>query len=423
VSDKQLKIAVIGGGVAGLTACHILQREHNVTLFEKNDYVGGHTNTILVDNESEKGLAVDTGFIVCNDKTYPLFHELIKQLGVKVRWSDMSFSYFCKKTNFYYAGTNLAGMFAQRKNIFSPRLWSMLFEIGRFSKKGLVDLDNGHLTGLTLGDYIKASNFSNTLVNDYLFPMGSAIWSAPCEKMSEFPAEAFIAFFRNHGLLSVKDRPRWQTIEGGSHSYVKSFLETWKGDVFTSSKVEKIVRAKDSVSIQLKDHSSKDFDKVIIATHADQALSLLDEPSNQEKSLLGAWEYQKNVAVLHTDKSVMPPKRRGWASWNHIREVDASDTAPASVSYYMNKLQGLDGPTDYFVTLNRDRPYNRSDVIREIHYTHPQYTLDSLKTQKHFESIQGEQNTFYCGSYHGYGFHEDAVRSAVKVAKCFGLKL
>lgn len=423
MTEARKSVAVIGGGVAGIVTSYLLQREYDVTLFEKNDYVGGHTNTVELETGPDAGIAVDTGFIVLNDKNYPLMHKFLDKLQVPVRWSDMSFSYHCEESDFLYAGTDLNGLFAQRGNLVRPRFWKFLFELQKFCSQAQADLDSGKLSSLTLGEYLREGNFSERLTDDYLFPMGSAIWSSPKEEIAQFPAEAFAHFFSNHGLLSLRDRPRWQTVIGGSQTYVRSFLESFSGRVHRSRGVGKLQRFEDHVILREEGREPERFDYAVIATHADQALALLDAPSEKEKSLLGAWRYESNHTLLHTDPRAMPANRRGWASWNYVREPSSSEETPASVTYYMNLLQGLEANKEYFVTLNRSHAIRAEHVIKEFHYTHPVYSKASLGTQSQLAQLQGEQRTYFCGSYFGYGFHEDAIRSAVEVGKCFNLTL
>lgn len=422
MEDQRKRIAVVGGGVAGITACQILERCHDVTLFEKNSYVGGHTNTVVIEKGPDAGTAVDTGFIVCNDRTYPLFHELLSQLNVKVRNSDMSFGYYCRNTEFFYAGTDLGGLFAQRKNILSPRLWAILYGILKFARCGQSQIDASHSVDATLGEFITANGFSDIFVDDYLYPMGSAIWSAPREDLALFPAKAFLAFFKNHGLLSLIDRPQWQTVVGGSHSYVRSFLSSCKTKVSINQPVRTIERKENHVQLRFDEDRSEVFDSVVLALHADEALSLLADPSKEEEQLLGAWEYAANSTILHTDISVLPPNKNAWASWNYTREKDSQEGQPATVSYYMNLLQGLDTKEHYCVTLNPKQLPKENSIIKEFSYSHPQYSSKAINSQGGFAAIQGARQTYYCGSYHGHGFHEDAVSSAVNVAKYFGLE-
>ncbi len=434
MNSSQLNIAVVGAGAAGITAAYILSRKHKVTLFDSNTYVGGHTNTIVIPHGPDSGTPVDTGFIVFNDRTYPLLNELFRQLNVPIRKSDMSFSYFDEKTGFQYSSNVPDGLLAQRSNLFRPKFWKFLGDILKFNERSVRDLRSGMLGRVTMGEYLKAGGYSDLFVQSYILAMGAAIWSTPRGKMLEFPAETFVRFFENHGLLTLKDRPQWYTVTGGSHSYVKAFLKQFHGGVHTHSPVQSIRREPDGVHVHLANHGKYHFDKVVIAAHADEALKMLDDPSKDEKRLLGVWQYSQNDTVLHTDVSVMPPNARAWASWNYVEEKEkgvrplleqkGSDPFfPVSVSYDMNRLQGLKTHDRYFVTLNRLTSIPEDKIICKILYTHPTYTFESLASQKELPSLNGVRNTYFCGSYFGYGFHEDAVRSSVNVAKMFGMEL
>lgn len=422
VTGEPKRIAVVGGGVAGITAAWYLQRQHRVTLFEKNNYVGGHTNTICIERGPDAGTQVDTGFIVCNDRTYPNFHRLMKDLGVGIRWSDMSFGFHDETSGLQYAGTDLWGMFAQRKNLASPGYWMFLLEIARFCKVALRDLESGRdLSALTLGTWLGRHQFSERVIRDYVLPMGAAIWSTGAGKMMKFPAATFIRFFKNHGLLKLADRPRWQTVIGGSQTYVRAFLSQWKGKVFTDAAVKGIVRHDGGARVRLADGTEQHFDAVIVAVHADQVLTILEDPTPSEQKLFSAWSYERNRVVLHRDPSVMPPLRGAWASWNYTRErLDAGEEA-LSMTYYMNRLQGLRTRHQYFVTLNRRGSIRDESILRTIDYTHPLFTRRAIGTQSLLPSLNGTRSTWFCGSYCGYGFHEDAVASGVRVANSFGI--
>ncbi len=417
------KIAVIGGGVAGIVAAHLLQKQHEVTLFEKNDYLGGHTHTIEITDGPDAGLAVDTGFIVLNDATYPLFRKFLGQLGVEARVSEMSFGFQNHQTGLVYAGTDFNGLFAQRSNLFSPSFYRFLLEIVRFCKQAQQDLDRHDITQITLGEYLVRGRYSSALIDNYLVPMAGAIWSTPAMQIHDFPAGPFLHFFRNHGLLALRDRPLWRTVVGGSSAYVKAFARGFSGKIHLEQPVHTIKRNPGQVQLTLADGSSQIFDQVVIATHADQTLALLQDPSDLEQQLLSPWQYQLNQTVLHTDASILPTRKHAWAAWNFTREAREEEDRPVYVTYYMNRLQGLKAENDYCVTLNRGEDFSPESVIAEMAYHHPLFTFDSMATQSKLPQLNGCNQTYFCGSYFGYGFHEDAVRSGVGVAKGFGIEL
>lgn len=417
----RLRIAIIGSGVAGITAAHLLSRCHHVTLFEKNDYVGGHTNTIVIDRGPDAGTAVDTGFIVTNDRTYPNFKRLLADLQVEVRDSDMSFGFQCRQRGLLYASRNLNSLFAQRGNLLRPSFLRMLAEIPRFNRIAKHDLATGFINGATLGEYVRERHFFPGLVDSYLAPMGAAIWSIPQEQILDYPAQSFLRFFENHGLLTIRDQPQWQTIVGASHAYVRSFLSRFPGRVVLRAGVSRVWRRDNGVQIERQGEPIEAFDKVVLATHADEALALLAEPTAEERRLLGSWRYERNLAVLHTDASLLPERQRAWASWNYFR--NRSTDQPVSVTYHMNRLQGLKTKFQYCVTLNDSRTIDPAAVIREIEYKHPVYNFASLSSQASLPSLNGVRNSYFCGSYFRYGFHEDAVTSGMAVARHFGVEL
>ena len=405
------KIAVIGGGVAGIVAAHLLQNDHQVTLFEQHDYLGGHTHTVTIEEGPDAGTGVDTGFIVFNEATYPLFIAFLDQLGVASRATEMSFGFHCRETGFTYAGNNLNGVFSQRANLVSPRFWRFLLEIGRFCRQAEADLAGDADLG-TLADYLARHRFQPFMADHYLAPMAAAIWSTPAGRVTAFPARSFLRFFKNHGLLDLRHRPRWRTVSDGSHSYVRAFRDRFRGAIRLDSPVQQVRRADDGVELAFADRSAERFDAVVVAAHADQALRLLADPSADESRLLGAWRYELNTTVLHTDTSVLPPAERAWACWNFRRERGDQGERPVYVTYSMNLLQGLATRRHYLVTLNRPGGYDEGQVLARMDYHHPLYTDASMATQAALPSLNGVRRTWFCGSYFGYGFHEDAVRSA-----------
>jgi len=423
MSTPGQKIAVIGGGVAGIVTAYLLQQRHDVTLFEQNDYLGGHTHTIEIKDGPDAGLAVDTGFIVLNDATYPLFQKLLARLGVEARVSEMSFGFQCHQTGLVYAGTDLNGLFAQRRNLTSLSFWRFLLEIVRFCKQVGKDLDKGDFPRITLSEYLERGRYSKLMIDNYLMPMAAAIWSTPTLQINDFPAGPFLHFFRNHGLLTFRNRPLWRTVAGGSYAYVKAFASSFNGRLHLSAPVQGISREDDQILITLPGGVSHKFDQVVIATHADQALRLLQDPDALEHQLLSPWKYQRNHTVLHTDASLLPKQKHAWAAWNFTRDGKGEEDRPVYVTYYMNRLQGLTAQRDYCVTLNRLDSFKPESVIAEMDYHHPLYTFDAMETQAKLAQLNGRNRTFFCGSYFGYGFHEDAVRSGNAVAEAFGVTL
>lgn len=414
------KIAVVGGGVAGLVSAWLLSRKHTVTLFEKNAYVGGHTNTLTVGDGPDAGLAVDTGFIVCNDRTYPNFHRFLKELGVGVRAADMSFGFHDEASGLQYAGTDFNGLFAQRRNLLDPRYWRMLKELLRFNRIGARSLQDGSAEGLTLGAWLSKNGFQGWVLDHYIIPMGAAIWSAPFEQMLSFPAHTYLRFFSNHGLLTVTDMPQWQTVVGGSSSYVKAFLERFQGTVHQGRPVAWVSRSLEGVTLGFDGGAEESFDTVVLAGHADESLKLLRDPSSDEKRLLGPWRYQANSTVLHWDTRLLPPNRRAWASWNYLRPTAGSTQAPVSVTYHMNRLMGLQAHRDYCVTLNLDERIDPTKIVKTLDYKHPVFSADAVATQLVLPRLNGQRHTYFAGSYFRYGFHEDAVLSATLVGQAFG---
>ena len=418
---KKQKIAVIGSGIAGLTSAHLLSREHEVSLFEANDYIGGHTHTRPVELGG-KVYPVNTGFIVYNDWTYPNFIKLMDQLGVVSEESDMSFSVRDENTGIEYNGTSLNSLFAQRRNLFRPSFLRMVKDILRFNKQTVSALENGEISEEeTLGEFVAKHGYSKSFVNHYIVPMGAAIWSASEDMMMDFPLKFFLQFFNNHGMLSVDERPQWRVLSGGSQSYVEPITRPFKERIHLNTPITKVERHADSVTLYSHDQAYE-FDQVIFSCHSDQALSMLAEPTQLESDILGALPFQKNDVILHTDDSMMPKRKLAWASWNYHIPQRKSDTA--MLTYNMNILQNFDdAPQTILVTLNRAQEIDPSKILSKYSYAHPVFTLDGIKAQQRHAEISGHNRSHFCGAYWFNGFHEDGVNSALRVVKQFGITL
>lgn len=406
-----MKIAVVGTGISGLTCAHYLGANHDVVLFEGRDRVGGHTNTVTV-FEGPRPVPIDTGFIVFNTKTYPNFVRLLGELGVGWANSDMGFSVRSDRRDFEYNARGLSRMFSQRRRLASPRHWRMVMDILRFFDEGRELLDEG--TEIPMLEWLRERNYSDAFVDDHFLPLLRAVWSANREVAESFPARFLVRFFHNHGFLQVKDRQPWLTIPGGSHTYVRAILSRFSGEVRTSAAVESIARSADGVVVR-SNGAAEQFDHVVVACHADQALSIVDDPSATESSILSAIPYQKNTAVLHTDERVMPKHRRTWASWN--AHLDDEGVDGACLTYWMNELQPLGAELDYFVTLNREQAIRPQHVIRTFEYAHPVFTLEGVRAQARHAEMIDRDGISYCGAYWRNGFHEDGVASALAVVE------
>lgn len=408
-----MKLAIVGTGIAGMTAAHLLHEEHDLTIFEAGAYIGGHTNTVDV-NLQGTTYAIDTGFIVFNDWTYPNFIALLDRLGVVSQPSDMSFSVRCEETGLEYNGTSLNSLFAQRRNLLRPSFYRMIRDILRFNRESLTLLDEPD-TGPSLGAYLEQNRYSPTFICNYIVPMGGAIWSAGRTTMQEFPARYLVQFFKNHGMLSVDARPTWRVITGGSRQYVERLVQPFRNRIRLQSPVESLSRYADRVEVRGRDprgiHRTESFDGVLLACHSDQALALLADPSPPEKEILGAIRYQPNEAVLHVDRSLLPRRRLAWAAWNYHLVPNPPDHA--LVTYHMNRLQGLSAPYDLCVTLNHTEAIDPATILKRITYHHPVFSPEAIAAQQRHGEINGCRRTWYCGAYWGFGFHEDGVKSAM----------
>jgi predicted NAD/FAD-binding protein len=406
-----LKIAIVGSGISGLTAAYLLSKKHDVTVFESADRIGGHTATIDVEWKGEQH-CIDTGFIVFNDRTYPNFIRLLDQLGVASQESSMGFSVSDKTTGIEYAGNNLNTVFAQRKNIFSPSYLKMLKDILRFNAEAKNDLEQNRIDNdMTLGDYLTEKRYSSRFRDLYLIPMGAAIWSASCAQMLRFPLRFFLAFFSNHGLLTVKDKPQWRVIKGGSKAYLPSLTQPFSDQIRTATKIKNISREQDCVNIDFDLGERACFDHVVLACHSDQALSLLGDAGAAEKSILGDIHYQDNSVILHTDVRMLPKNRLTWSSWNYL--IDQDKSALPKLTYNMNILQGLTSAYTFCVTLNADEDIDPESIIGRFSYAHPQFSVAAWHAQQKKADICGVNRTSFCGAYWANGFHEDGVVSAI----------
>ena len=413
------KIAVIGSGISGIVSAYLLQQKYDVSIYEACPRLGGHTYAFPIKNDSAVN-AIDMGFIVFNLLNYPLFTKFLNALNVQYIPSDMSFAYYDSCINFYYSSDFYKGVFAQKRHFFSPTFWKFLYDIKQFNSRVLSDIKNIDMTKMSLKYYLHYAGFSQFLIESYVLPMGAAIWSCSTEQILSFPAKSFFEFWKNHQLLTLGKRPQWQTIKGSSQSYIDAFLKQFKGNVFTNSKVTGITRFHRGASVHFKDKKSCDFDGVIIATHANDAFRLIDEPNSLEKRLLSVWNYAKNEVCLHTASKVMPPSKNAWASW--VVQKTSQNKNALVMTYYMNRLQSITSNKYYFVSLNDPGFINSEYIIHKQLFTHPIYNEQSVKTQSDLHLL----NTgplYFCGSYFGYGFHEDGVKSAVNACKRLGVEL
>ncbi|WPP46571.1 NAD(P)/FAD-dependent oxidoreductase [Pseudomonas sp. AN-1] len=415
-----MKIAIIGSGIAGLTAAYLLNRRHEITLFEASDWIGGHTHTVDVQLDG-RDYAIDTGFIVFNDWTYPNFIRLLERLGVASRPTEMSFSVHDPDSGCEYNGNNLNSLFAQRRNLLSPSFLGMLRDILRFNREALRDLAEERIGGdITLGDYLARGRYGRRFVDHYIVPMGAAIWSMSLADMLDFPLQFFVRFFKNHGLLSVNDRPQWRVIAGGSRAYVAPLTASFLERIRLNCPVWLVERDADGVTL-LSPAGRERFDKVVFACHSDQALTLLAAPSLTEQRILGALRYADNDVVLHTDTRLLPERPLAWASWNY--RLGGPAHQPAAVTYNMNILQGIEAPKTFCVSLNQTAAIDPARILGRYNYAHPQYSLAGIAAQARWRELHGQQHSFFCGAYWANGFHEDGVVSALRVAEAFGERL
>ena len=419
-NNKKFNIAIIGSGVSGLVSSLILSRKHNVTIFEKNSYLGGHVHTHKL-NDVNGTFNVDSGFIVYNENTYPNFIKLIKILDVDTQNTSMGFSY-TDDNDFEYSGNSFSSLFAKKSNLVNFSFYQFIYNILKFNKIALKDMDNLDVE-IKLIDYLKNNKISNSLIEKYIIPMGSAIWSTDPKTMKDMPAKFFIRFFKNHGLLDVRNRPQWKVIKNGSFQYVKKIYKQLKKNdtkIFLEHNVNKVTRVKNKVTIKIEGKEEKQFDKVVFACHSDQTLRLLENASQDEINILGDIQYQKNTATIHTDINILPNREKAWSSWNYLSTKKSNKVI---LTYNMNILQSLKSKDIFCVTINDPGLINNNKIIKTINYSHPLFSESSIKAQSKKNLINGKNNTFFSGAYWGYGFHEDGVNSALDVCNHFNMSL
>lgn len=411
-----MKIAIVGTGISGLTCGHYLHKDHEVTLYEANDYIGGHTATIDVEHEG-KQYAVDTGFIVYNDRTYPNFIKMMNEVGVKGNATQMSFSVKNEANGLEYNGHTIPTLFAQKRNLLNPTFYRFIFEILRFNKLAKASADDDSLVEQTLGEFLQSNGFSDYFTQNYILPMGAAIWSSTLADMRAFPLRFFLRFFLNHGLLDVVDRPQWYVIEGGSRAYIKPLTRGFAQCIRLNSPVSRVERHDNGVSVTSNGETER-FDRVIFACHSDQALAMIDDVSDEERDILGAMAYQNNEVVLHCDTSVLPKRQAAWASWNYALDGgEGEQQRLPTLTYNMNILQHIESETTFCVSLNSADKIQQDKILRTFNYSHPVFTTESIAAQQRREELWGKRNTWFCGAYWYNGFHEDGVRSALDVVK------
>jgi predicted NAD/FAD-binding protein len=415
-----MRIAVVGSGISGLAAAWLLNRRHEVHVFEVRTRLGGHTHTVVHEVEGRR-LHLDTGFIVYNEATYPNLTRVFAELGVATRASDMSFSVSSADPDIEFASHGLRGLFAQKSLVFSATYLRLLVDVVRFGRRGRRVLASSADPDATIGEFLEDGHFSKAFARYYLMPMIAAIWSTGSEQATSYPRDPLLRFLRNHGLLQVSGQPEWRTVVGGSRSYIDPMLSGFGDRIHLGSGVRTIARGTDDVEVRLENGSAHRFDHVVIAAHADQALAMLADPTPLESDLLGSWSYSTNDTWLHTDASLMPRRRDAWASWNYLVSAGEGAGNRVSMSYHLNRLQGLTEDREYLVTLNPGRDPEPESVIRRMTYSHPVYTRESVATQSELPNLNGRNRTHFCGAYFGNGFHEDGLNSALGVAADLGV--
>lgn len=411
-----MRIAVVGTGISGMVAARLLCVEHDVHVFEANDYVGGHTNTVRLEAFG-RTYDADTGFMVFNDRTYPDFVRMLDGLGVPWRFSDMSFSVRCERTGLEYQGSTLNGLFAQRRNLVRLSFWRMLRDILRFNREArrLIGTPGEEMD---LGGFLLDRRFGREFTERYLLPMGSAIWSCPPGEFRRFPMRYLAGFMHNHGLIQIWNRPQWKTVCGGAVNYVEPLTRPYADRIRLSTPVASVRRHEDRVTVTPKDGPPEVFDAVVLACHADQSLAMLSDASEAEREILSAFPYQRNDILLHVDAGILPRRRRAWASWNY--HILAEPDQPVALTYNLNRLQGHESPEPLCETLNHLEAIDPHQILRRLVYDHPVYSRESIDAQRRYNEINGRRRTYFCGAYWGYGFHEDGMRSGLAVGRCFG---
>ena len=418
MDNKSQNIAVIGGGIAGLSAAWLLNQEYRVKVFEKADKYGGHANTVSLNIDSSE-VHADTGFIVYNELNYPNLVALFDYFNIETQTSDMSFSISSRANNFEYSSNFPKGLFGQKINLVRPKFWKILFDINRFYKKAPIDLKLGNLRDLTIRNYLDKENYSYSFIFDHILPMGAAIWSSSSLDINNYPAESFVRFFESHNLLRLGQRSSWRTVTGGSRKYIDRLTADFTDKIFCTANIKQIIRHKNNVEIVDEKGNRDLFDEVILGVHADEALKLIDKPSKIERELLGKFSYTCNSAILHKDVNFMPKRKNVWASWNYLNNEDSNSISP-QVTYWISSLQNLISPKHLFLTLNPKTPPSPSKTYTSIKYHHPLFNSEALNSQRQLMKIQGTNKIWFCGSYFGYGFHEDALQSGLWVAEKLG---
>lgn len=411
-----MKIAIIGSGISGLASAYYLHKKYDITLFEKNNYIGGHSNTVNIKHQGQN-INVDTGFIVFNFRTYPNLKKLFEELEVEIEKSNMSFGIRDFDHNFEYSGNNLSGLFAQKSNIFKPKFLKMLLDIIKFNKAAIKLVENSQISNdITLDQFIEQLKLGEYFKNYYLLPMAGAIWSCPLELVKNYPAKTFLQFFYNHGLLTIFNQPQWYTVKGGSKEYVKKLTANFKDKIQLNCPIIDCKKEGNKILLTDKKGNNYKFDKVIFASHADQTYKIISDKTKEEKEVLSQIKYSKNLAILHKDQSQMPKNKKAWASWIYLSSKKENKV---SLSYWMNNLQNIASKSAIFVTLNPFKQIKKSDIFGQYQYEHPIFDYKSVTAAENLDKIQGKRNIYFCGAWTKYGFHEDGLNSAINIIKYF----